>query len=172
MPTKVKIVLKSKESAIEELCCSIFSPSCLQVWYDKYFQLIRYDAHFDKPMFPFYTTNPITVIEDFKAGKILTIVLNRSFTVIRWRVVRFQPSPDNKYVKRNQLTRCCCNKRTDACNSLKQWQVLSALQYFQFSWIFSRKKCDHVVIGLKPCKLPLSSSWLNYKQQLCYSLFT
>ncbi|XP_052778021.1 uncharacterized protein LOC128215372 [Mya arenaria] len=39
-----------------------------QVWYDSYFQLIRYDPHTNTPMAPFYTTNPLTVVEDFHAG--------------------------------------------------------------------------------------------------------
>ncbi|WAR24488.1 hypothetical protein MAR_038157 [Mya arenaria] len=39
-----------------------------KVWYDSYFQLIRYDPHTNTPMAPFYTTNPLTVVEDFHAG--------------------------------------------------------------------------------------------------------
>ncbi|XP_052264770.1 uncharacterized protein LOC127867551 isoform X5 [Dreissena polymorpha] len=39
-----------------------------QVWYDNFYKLLRYDPHVNIPTFPFYTTNPLRVVEDFNTG--------------------------------------------------------------------------------------------------------
>ncbi|KAL4235610.1 hypothetical protein ACF0H5_004006 [Mactra antiquata] len=39
-----------------------------KLWYDDGFQLLRTDIHYDKIVAPYYTTRPLSIVEDFKSG--------------------------------------------------------------------------------------------------------
>ena len=41
----------------------------IQIWYDKTLALIREDVHVNIVTAPYYTADPLTIIDDFSTGK-------------------------------------------------------------------------------------------------------
>ena len=47
----------------------LYFVSFLQVWYDDGYKMIRYDPHYGRAVYPYYTTHPLSVVEDYNTGK-------------------------------------------------------------------------------------------------------
>ncbi|XP_045160097.2 uncharacterized protein LOC123525262 isoform X2 [Mercenaria mercenaria] len=54
----------------------------IKVSYDDGFQMIRYEPHYNRVVYPYYTTNPLSIVEDYNTGiKYVTDKVYRNCTV-------------------------------------------------------------------------------------------